>query len=88
MHDQDFHQPYTVPSPGARIDRPNTELAAKVEAAMATLSRLDCVKCLIELRLSDAAIARLLCERANTNQRRRSGNSSKAPSPNVVVGQV
>lgn len=61
------------------MDRPNTELAAEVDAALAIPpTRPDCVKRLVELRVSDAAIARLGCEQANIDQRRRSGNASKA----------
>lgn len=53
------------------MDRPNTDLAAAVEAVMALPNRQEGVARLLKLRVPDATIARLLCERANPKQRRR-----------------
>jgi hypothetical protein len=66
------------------MDRPNTELAAAVEVALAMPHRADGVKHLLELRVPDATIARVLCERTDRNKRRRPSNQATADNTNVA----
>ena len=52
------------------MDRPNTTMAATVNAGLAMANRRDAIAYLSANRVPDHVIARLLCERADAAKRR------------------
>lgn len=55
---------------GAMMDRPNTAMAALVNASLAMANRRDAIAHLVANRVPDPVIARLLCARTDVARRR------------------